>query len=298
MELRHLKYFIAVAEELHFRRAADRLQMAQPPLSQQIKKLENNLEVSLFNRTQRKVELTEAGRVFLDRCYEILDLINSTTEEVRRVQSGDIGQFTLGFTGSVTFDLLPKILRLYQYYYPDVHINLKQLTTSEQIDALNEGNIHIGLLISPIESTTLELEDLRKETFLAVLPKDHRLANEGHPINPSMLKDEQFIMTAKEAGSAYYNSTISFLHKNGFSPKISLEVQELYTVVAMVASRWGIALLPESIRFLKNPEVVYKQLENSFTTKTSIAYCKKTNSPIVESFIKLVKDHFQMKDFL
>jgi DNA-binding transcriptional LysR family regulator len=294
LELRHLHYFIAVAEELHFSKAAERLQMAQPPLSQQIKKLEDDLGVTLLNRTQRKVELTAAGYIFLERCYEILNFVNEANEEARRVQNGEVGQLILGFTGSVTFDLLPKILRLYRTLYPKVNIVLKQLTSTEQMTALNEGAIHVGLLVSPVESTTLELEDLRKETFLAVLPHHHWLAHNDESINPYQLRNESFVMTPRKAGPAYYDSTINFLQNHGITPRISFEAQELYTIVALVSSGLGIALLPESIKFFHNPEVVYKELIPSFTTTTSIAYSKKRTLPLVESFIKLVKDNFQV----
>lgn len=291
MELRHLKYFVAVAEELHFGRAAERLRIAQPPLSQQIKQLEAELDLLLFSRTKQRVGLTEAGEVFLKRAYEILNRVNYACEEAKRIARGEAGQLILAFTGSIAFDLLPLILRAFQERYPNINIVLRQLTTSEQIEALHEGSIHVGLLVMPVESITVNIEMLREEPFIVALPKTHPLANEVEPIELSRLANELFIMTPRNAGQSYYDAVISLCQHAGFSPKKTQEAQELHTAVSFVASGIGIALLPSSIQFVKNEEIVYLQLKKSFTTcKTGVAWNKDETSLVVHTFISFLKE--------
>ncbi|MFC7687040.1 LysR substrate-binding domain-containing protein [Ureibacillus sp. GCM10028918] len=289
MELRLLKYFIAVAEELHFGRAASRLQMAQPPLSIQIKQLETEIGAKLFNRTKRNVELTEAGKVFLNRSYEILSSVNRASEEARRIHEGVIGELILGFGGSATFDLLPFILKEYRDKYPNVNIVLRQQTTTKQVNDLHEGKIHVGILVPPIESELLDVEILREEPFIVVLPKTHPLITSGLSINLSRLAGEPFIMSPRSVGPGYYDSVISSCYDAGFSPKIAQEAQEFHTIVSLVAFGLGVALVPKSIQFLKNENVIYMPLEKSYTKKTALAWNKNKTSPVVDSFIEFIR---------
>ncbi|KAB7706689.1 LysR family transcriptional regulator [Bacillus aerolatus] len=291
MELRHLKYFVAVAEELHFGRAAQRLQMAQPPLSQQIKQLEAELSVLLFSRTKQRVELTKAGEAFLKRTYEILNRVHLACEEAKSIDRGESGQLILAFTGSIAFELLPLLLRSYQEKYPNINIVLRQMTTTEQMEALHESTIHVGLLNIPVESASVHVEMLREEPFIAALPKTHPLASETEPIDVSRLANEHFIMTPRKAGQSYYDAVISLCQHAGFSPKKTQEAQELHTALSFVASGIGISLLPSSIQFVKNDEIVYLQLKKSFTTcKVGAAWNKKESSPVVHSFISFLKE--------
>ena len=239
MELRHLKYFIAVAEELHFGRAAQRLQMAQPPLSHQIKQLENELDVLLFSRTKQRVELTKAGEVFLKRTYEILNRVHLACEEAKSIDRGESGQLVLAFTGSIAFELLPLLLRRFQEQYPNINIVLRQLSSTEQIEALHDNSIHVGLLILPIESESFHVEMLREEPFIVALPKTHRLATETEPIDVSILANEQFIMTPRKAGESYYDAIISLCQHAGFSPKKTQEARSYIQHYHL--------LLPESV---------------------------------------------------
>ncbi|KMY42751.1 LysR family transcriptional regulator [Peribacillus loiseleuriae] len=291
MELRHLKYFIAVAEELHFGRAAQRLQMAQPPLSHQIKQLENELDVLLFSRTKQRVELTKAGEVFLKRAYEILNRVHLACEEAKSIDRGEAGQLVLAFTGSIAFELLPLLLRRFQEQYPNINIVLRQLSSTEQMEALHDSSIHVGLLILPIESGSFHVEMLREEPFIVALPKTHRLATETEPIDVSILANEQFIMTPRKAGESYYDAIISLCQHAGFSPKKTQDALELHTALSFVASGIGIALLPSSIQFVKNDDIVYLQLKKSYTTcKIGAAWNKKETSPVVHSFISFLQE--------
>ncbi|WP_404356435.1 LysR family transcriptional regulator [Cytobacillus firmus] len=292
VEFRQLKYFIAVAEELHFTKAAERLKMAQPPLSQQIKSLEEELGVPLFLRSRRHVELTEAGQAFLKNAYAILKNLDDAREEAIRIHNGEYGQLIVGFTGSVTFDLLPNIIRLFRERNPFVNIVLKQLTTSEQVKALHQKKIHVGLLVSPVDSSLLSIEKIREETFVAVVSADHPLADSEAKLNAESLAKYPFITTPRSTGPAFYDAAISFFHNAGYSPNISQEAHELHTIVSLVSFGMGVALLPRSFQAINHPRVVYKELNDPFTINISLAYIKEGNSPQLDSFLTLIRGHF------
>lgn len=290
MELRHLKYFLSVAEELHFGRAANDLNIAQPALSQQIKQLENELGFLLFNRTNQKVALTEAGSVFRNRANHILELLNEAVEESQQVARGELGQIKLGFAGMVTFDLLPLVLHAYREKFPNVTVNLRHLPTSEQVVALNSKEIDIGILILPIDDESLSYEILRIESFVMALPKSHPLANEAS-IDLTSLVNEKFIMPARSAGSGFYDSIINTCFNAGFSPKTSQEAQELQTIIALVASGMGISMVPSSFQTLKTDSVAYIPIQNGPANfKTAMAWNKHNISPILHSFIEVMKE--------
>jgi DNA-binding transcriptional LysR family regulator len=291
MELRHLRYFIAVAEELHFGRAANRLQISQPPLSQQIKQLETELGLLLFSRTRQRVDLTTAGKSFLQNAYKVMNLIDQACEEAKRVDRGESGQLILAFTGAIAFDLLPTILRAYQEQYPNINIILKQMTTAEQIKSFQKKAIHVGLVVMPVTSESLNIELLHEEPFIVVLPKTHHLAQQKGKVNLANLVNEQFIMTPRNSGEGYYDSIISLCQSAGFIPKKTQEAEELHTVVSFVASGMGIAILPSSIQFLKNDDIVYFPLKHDFPTyNTGVAWSKTETSPVVHSFISFLRE--------
>lgn len=294
MELRHLRYFIAVAEELHFGRAAKRLQISQPPLSYQIKQLETHLGVLLFKRTKQRVELTSAGKVFLMRAYEILNLIDLASDEAKRVHRGESGQLILGFTGAISFKLLPTILRNFQKRYPRIKLVLKQMTTTEQIQAFQNKMIHVGLVVLPVFNDAINVEFLYEEPFVVALPKSHPLALQNKKvIDIRDLKNEPFIMTPRSSGEGYYDSIISLCQASGFSPKKAQEAEELHTAVSFIASGMGVAILPSSIQFVKNDDIVYFPLKHEDTGsyyKTGVVWSKTETSPVVHSFVNFLKE--------
>lgn len=291
MELRHLRYFIAVAEELHFGRAAERLQISQPPLSLQIKQLETKLGVLLFSRTRQRIELTTAGESFLKNTYKIMAFIDKACEESKRVDRGESGQLILAFTGAIGFELLPAILRAYQDKYPDVNIILKQMTTSDQIEAFRQNVIDVGLIVMPVLSESLNIKLIHEEPFIVALPRAHHLAQDRDTIKIASLVNEKFIMTPRASGEGYYDSIISLCNSAGFSPTKTQEADELHNVVSFVASGMGIAILPSSIQFLKNDDIVYLPLENnSLDYRTGIAWNKTEDSSTALTFISFLSE--------
>jgi DNA-binding transcriptional LysR family regulator len=201
MELRHLRYFVAVAEELHFNRAAERLHMAQPPLSQQIKQLETELGVELFHRrTKRQVQLTEAGQVLLQAAYSILAQLDQAVCETQRAGRGETGSLTIGFTSSVVYDVLPAILHQFRQHFPQVDLVLQELTTTQQEEALQNQRIEVGFCHPPIKDTSLVSETIRLEPLVVVLPATHPLATEP-TLSLCSLADEPFISAPSGSGS-------------------------------------------------------------------------------------------------
>jgi DNA-binding transcriptional LysR family regulator len=259
MELRHLRYFVAVAEELHFGRAAERLQMAQPPLSQQIQSLEEELGVRLLQRTKRHVELTEAGRAFLREARQVLEQAEQAVLVARRAARGEIGLLSVGFVGSSCYGTLPPILRRFRERYPDVQITLRELTATQQVQALRHQRIHVGILRPPIEDKGLQMETIRRETLIVALPAQHPLAARSR-IALRELADEPFILFPPQYGPGFYHQIMGACLEAGFSPRVVQEAIEMQTIVSLVAAEIGIALVPASLSNLQRVGVIYRPL--------------------------------------
>ncbi|MFC5604360.1 LysR family transcriptional regulator [Sporosarcina koreensis] len=288
MEIRQFMYFIAVAEELHFGKAAKKLGMTQPPLSQQIMNLEEALNVKLFHRTKRKVSLTEAGQYFYREVTKIQEKLNSVIQNAKLIDKGMLGMLKIGF--GPDYGTLTKILKIYEQEYPNVQIQLEQMPTSEQLMALDKKEIQIGLLPGPIERKNIESRVVAEYPFKVVLPVDHPLAKEGGGIDLIDLKEENFIMTPREIGSAYYDSIINICNKAGFSPRIRKKTHELQTVIPLVSANMGVAILPEMLGYFKREEVVFLPINNcDVTLKNCIAWNKEARSPLIDLFLEIVE---------
>lgn len=260
MELRLLRYFIAVAEELHFTRAAERLHMAQPPLSQQIRQLEEELGVALLARTRRRVELTEPGRQFLADARRILAEVDQAVHRARRAARGEVGELTLGMVTSAALeDTLPRLLRAYRQRYPSVAITLRELSTGEQLAALREGRIDLGFLRPPVHEPGIVLTTLVREPLVAVLPAAHPLARRRR-IPLKALAAEPFIMIPRQHGLGILDLVTGACLQAGFTPRIAQEARELQTVVGLVAAGFGVSLMPGTVRKLRHSDVAYVPL--------------------------------------
>jgi DNA-binding transcriptional LysR family regulator len=251
VELRRIQYFVAVAEEGHFGRAAARLSMAQPPLSQQIKLLEADMGVTLLERTTRKVQLTPAGRQFLHRAREILASMDAAVTEAGLVAEGRLGRVAIGFTGSATYELLPSLTRALSAQLPGLELDLRgEMLTPVQVTALLDGSLDLGFLRPPVGSADLDVRVLRRETLIAVLPEHHRLARRTR-IKLADLRDEPFIMYPSHHRSVVHDAVIEACAQAGFTPARVQEVGETSTLVSFVAAGLGVALVPASVRNLR-----------------------------------------------
>ncbi|MEB9914835.1 LysR substrate-binding domain-containing protein (plasmid) [Bacillus cereus] len=282
MELRHIRYFLALAEELNFSRAAEKLHIAQPPLSKQIRELEEEIGAKLFNRTKRHVELTSAGKVFLSKAYQILDQVEQACISTRLTSTGTEGEIVIGFSGVVQ-DLIPNIIK-YRERYPEVGIVLQQLSTPNQVKALNEKRIDIGIVAAPVNSNKIHVRPIKKMCLKAIIPEKHSLA-----FKPSIyihdLEKEPFIMATKSAAPYYYDTFMNLFQNKGFAPNIAIQANDLQTVSALVANGMGVALLPSSIHSLSG--LILRKVEDIDTTiEVSLAWRKNNNSKVIENFLE------------
>ncbi|WP_063064546.1 LysR family transcriptional regulator [Nocardia violaceofusca] len=272
MDVRHLRYFVAVAEEQHFGRAAQRLHMAQPPLSQQIRRLEAELGVPLFERTTRKVELTAAGVAYLARARQILASLDDAAREARLVAAGSVGHLTIGCVGSATASLLPTLSRHLATELPGVEFAFRgDMLVGDQIEALRTGAVDIALLRPPVTDRSLVMELLRDDELVLATPADHPLASYVQ-VDPSDLGDTDLIVHSADRASVMYGVVIRLLRDAGVQPRIRYQVGETSTLVTLVAGGLGVAIVPEPVSALGLRGVVYRPLRPTTTVGLSLAY--------------------------
>ncbi|HEX2702429.1 MAG TPA: LysR substrate-binding domain-containing protein [Solirubrobacteraceae bacterium] len=297
MELRHLRYFVAVAEELHFHRAAERLHISQPPLSQQIRALEAELGVALFERNRRRVELTPAGTSFLADARAILEATQHATDRARRVAAGELGSLSVGFVGSATFSpVLPAILRDFRSRFPDVGLSLRELQTAEQLAALTAGRLDVGVIRGPLAASELdpglELVVIQREQLVVALPETHPLAG-GLRVRAADLRGETLVILRRHEAPGLFASLNTVLAIVGGVPEDVLEVAEMQTILALVASGIGISLVPASVGDSERIGVAFRPLADpSPTTELALAWRGATSSPARDAFLAVaVSDH-------
>lgn len=298
MEIRHLKYFHTVASHLHFNNAAKELNISQPPLSKQIKQLEEELDVQLLYRTNRKVELTEAGVYFENSCKFILNLIEKEIETTKRIYKGELGEVVLAFSGSVVHDLLPLIIKETKSKYPDIKLLVEQHTSSEQIKGLLNGNINVGMLVPPVNEQKLNILPIVEEGFVAVVPIGHHLSDIKRELDVKELANENFIMTPEQSGRGYFDSVISLCKSEGFYPKIVQNAQEQQTIISLVAAELGVAVVPESSTRITNKAVSFIPIKQNHKKTTALAWHKESTSPGVRLFIKHIRDLIESGELL
>src|ERR1019366_3130956 len=251
MELRHLRYFLAVAEELHFHRAATRLHISQPPLSQQIRALERELGVTLLERNRRRVGLTAAGEAFRDDTRAILAAVERATERAQNVARGSLGTLSVGFVGSAMFSpTLPDILREFRATRPDVELVLRELPTTAQLHALVGGELDVGVIRGPVAESEidpqLELMTIQRERLVAALPAVHRLATRRR-LRAEDLRGETFVILARREAPGLYAGLALAMGEAGGLPEDVLEVAEMQTIISLVAGGFGVSLVPTSV---------------------------------------------------
>ncbi|MCL1475355.1 LysR family transcriptional regulator [Argonema antarcticum] len=290
MELRHLRYFIAVAEELHFSKAAERLHIAQPPLSQQIQQLEAELGVELFQRkTKRQVQLTDAGRVFLQEAYQLLTQLEQAIQVTRRVGRGEVGQLRVGFISSVTYDVLPAILRQFREEFPDVELVLLELTTIEQEQALRENRIEVGFVHPPLENDTLSCECIQQQPLIVALPETHPLAVQER-VKVSQLAEEFFILFPRQKGLGLYDRILTLCEQANFTPKVGQQAIQMQTIIGLVSAGMGIAIVPSCLQNLQRSGVVYRSFEEETPlVEAAVAWRQGEETPIVRQFLQVVR---------
>ena len=287
--MRHLRHFIAVAEEMHFGRAAERLFMAQPPLSQSIRQLEMEIGCALFERTSRRVALTPAGEVFLVDARQILALTEAAAISARRAAKGEAGWLGIGFSASASYDLLPDVLRAFRDTYPAVELLLYEQNAAEQADALRGRTIHLGIARPSIDEPGVVREIIAREPFIAAIPEGHPLAALTE-ITLSSLATESLILFPRLPKPSYGDTVLALCESAGFTPRAAQEVREMQTAISLVAAGIGIALVPEPVQNLRRAGVAYRPLsEPSARTELTAAYRADDISPVLRNFITVLR---------
>lgn len=291
MELRHLRYFVAVAEELHFRRAAARLHISQPPLSQQIRQLETELGVQLLERSRRRVELTAAGEAFYARAREILDAVEDAARLARRVERGEIGRLSVGFVGSAVYSVLPEVLHAFREQRGDVDLRLRELTTSAQLDALESGRIDVGFLRPQTpERAEIAVETVMREEIVVALPESHRLAAKDR-LALSELAGEPLVLLTRTGSPGVRDVLEAATARFGGEGQLVQEAAEVQTVIGLVAGGVGFSLVPDSVRSLTRRGVVYREIADAPSIELALAWRAGDRSPVLAAFREVVREH-------
>lgn len=285
MELRHLRYFVAVAEELHFHRAAERLHISQPPLSQQVRALEAELDVLLLERNRRGVALTPAGTVYLAEARAILAAVDAATESARSVARGAAGRLSLAFVGSAMHGALPAVLRAHRLAFPFVELALRELPTAAQLEALRAGRIDVGVIRPPVDEPDLEIETIHTEPVVVALPAGHPLAARERVALADLL-EEGFVLLARREAPGLHESLARALARAGGAPRVVQEVREMQTVVGLVAAGLGVSLVPASVGADAHGGVAYRPVAGRApTVELALAWRLGDRSAALDAFL-------------
>jgi DNA-binding transcriptional LysR family regulator len=291
MELRHLRYFVGVAEELNFSRASARLRVAQPALSIQVKNLETELGVRLLERSSHHVALTAAGEVFLQKSRLILTAADEAMGAARRAHHGEVGRLAIGFIGSISHELLPQLLQAYRLQYPGVELSLQEVAPRQQVDDLLAGSLDVGFVGMAFADLNpgLEVEVLAREPLVAALPTEHPLSH-AKSISLARLAQERFILTSPRNAPVFNDWLIGLCRKAGFVPQVAREVDRATTVLNYIAAGFGISIFPGQVAQLPAPGVSFVPLAKSVPSYPYTMAWKKgrTDGPVAQ-FLRVAR---------
>ncbi|AJO76160.1 LysR family transcriptional regulator [Pseudomonas sp. MRSN 12121] len=291
MELRHLRYFIAVAEELHFGRAAQALGISQPPLSQQIQVLEQEVGARLFERTNRRVELSEAGRLFLDEARQVLAQVDKAADVARRAQRGELGELKIGFTSSAPFNSsIPQAIFAFRQRFPEVRLKLREMSSTQVAEALLDESIQVGIMRPLPLPDSLSVVELLREPLVAVLGSKHPLvAGSEAGLQLATLAHEPFVFFPRSYGSGLYAQLLTLARDVGFTPHFAQEAGEAMTIIGLVAAGLGISVLPASYQRMRIDGVVYRPLlDPEAVSAVWLAQRTDQRSPMARAFVELL----------
>ncbi len=291
MELRQLRYFVAVAEALNFSRAAEHLHIAQPPLSQQIRQLEAELGVQLFLRTKRRVQLTDAGQIILSEARRTLQQAERLRQIAQQTRCGEVGRLAIGFASSAPYTLLPAMLRCFRQQFPQVCLSLQELSRERQIQRLDEGSLDVGFMRPPVEDreAALSVELILREPLVVALPETHRLAQQAEvPIQA--LAREAFVLFPRLVAPGLYDQILGACQRAGFRPQVAQEATQMQMIISLVSAGLGVALVPASMQNLQRAQVLYRNLlPGTDTTEMALVHRQDNPSPVLPAFLSVVR---------
>jgi DNA-binding transcriptional LysR family regulator len=287
MDLRRLTQFVAVAETLHFGRAAERLSMAQPPLSRAIRSLEEELGVALFERNKKRVVLSDAGHALLPDAKALLAAADGLARTARSAAEGERGSLTLAFVSIVDYSFLPRLLRRFTQTYPGIRVALREATSDVQLQALARSEIDAGILLGPLVDAavagmtpeTFAYQRLQTEALVLALPDTHPRAKSSAPVALRGLSSEAFISFPRQIAPRLHDAIIGACSEAGFSPRIVQEAIQMQTIISLVSAGMGVALVPESLMSLKRPGVVYRKLRGKRTAALELGLAWRRDNP-------------------
>jgi DNA-binding transcriptional LysR family regulator len=288
MELRQLRYFVAVAEELHFRRAAARLHMSQPPLSHQLRLLEDELGCPLMIRSRRRVELTPAGQAFLADVRELLGGLDEAVGTARRIHAGSAGRLRISFVGSALLSLVPEVVKRYRAARPEVEVQLRERSTEEQLRDLRAGSIDVALVPLPVDAPDLRTEVLRRERAVAALPAAHPLAAlKQVPVR--RLGAEPLVMFPREQAPGLHDRLLAGLSGPDGPPSVAQYAPETQTIIGLVAAEIGVSLVQASVQRLSLPGVTYRPVRGAPTIELAALLPAGETLPQAREFVDLAR---------
>ncbi len=288
VELRHLKYFNAVASELNFSRAAELLHIAQPPLSRQIRQLEDILGVELINRDSRPIALTKAGKFFYEQTVQVLSRIGEIQNATRRIASGQQDWFSIGFVPSTLYGVLPELIKRFRQDNAGIEVGFSELITMEQVEALKSGRIDVGFGRLHIDDPDIVCQTVIEEPLVAVFPVGHPLLKKPK-VTLVQLATEDFILYPAKPRPSYADQVLTIFADKGLKPVIVKEANEMQTAIGLVAAGVGVALVPQSVQGLHRTDVVYRPLSNKGVFSPVIMnFRANDHSPALQHFRALV----------
>ena len=292
MELRHLRYVVTLAETRHFGRAAEHMHLSQPPLSHQIRQLEEELRITLFHRTKRQVQLTEAGRMFVQEARVILAQASHAANLASRVTQGEVGQLTIGVAGPADAPIFIRILRTFSQKHPKVRIVLRNISSLDQTQAIKEGRLHVGFVAMPVDDAGLATETVMRQPIMIALPPDHPLSTyERIPLKA--LSGEPQIMFARSNAPRFFDAVLAACREAGFSMNIAHEVDNLYTAYALVAAGLGVCLVPAGAQDTHSTSsMVLRPVAPALPVEMHIAlaYKPQSENELVPLFVDVVRE--------
>jgi len=290
MDLRHLRYFIAVAEELNFTRAAERLHIAQPALSQQIRQLEEELGVTLLHRTNRRVALSNAGVTYLEHARGIMRSMKVAALQAQRAERGDVGRLSIGFFEHMSYTVLPPVYRAYRERHPDVELDLRWFRVVDQADALRRGDVDISFVRPVGGFDDLQTESLLREPFVLAVPAGHRLAAlESIPLRECA--SERFVSYSRDIAPDFHGLITRMCSSAGFVPNIAIEISQVYTCLGLVSAGVGVAFVPNSVRDIHFRRVVYRPIRGrALKGEVMLAWRRHQPPGLLEGFLEVSRE--------
>ncbi len=292
IELRQMRYFLAVAETLHFGRAASKLRIAQPNLSLQVRKIEQALGHALFLRTTRGVKLTAAGAFLAQRAEELQTRFDDAIQTTQRIGKGEEGTLSVGFSGSAMYGQLPFVLDQFRRRFPKVRVQLREMYAPEQTPLLLNGSLDVGFIRDGTPTEGLRMTPLSREPFHAVFPHSHKLADVSGPLAPRELKNERFVLFTPRIARLAFERTLAVCTAAGFTPEISLEAPQWVTIVSLVAAGMGVSIAPASVARLNIPGAVFRPIRSKAWSSIDLWTENSMRNPAAAHLLAIAKEEF------